>query len=211
VVYAGGKFASVGVNGVNFVSLDGVKWVGSNPATTHGLSALAYAPSLDRFVAVGASANMYATGNAPQASAVRYRLYHDGTKEHHYTTDSNEYTTLGTRGWTLEGVAHKALVNDSILDGTLPVALYRLYHVGIQQHLWTTDKNEYDTLGTWGWTPEGIDRYIMDRPVSGQTVALYRLTHSFLPIHLWTTDSNEYTVLAGFGWIQEGIVGHVLP
>jgi hypothetical protein len=213
VIYTGTKFASVGVSGVNFTSLDGVKWVGSNPITSHSLAGLAYSPGLDRLVSVGSSSIVYATANAAQSGRARYRLYHDGTKEHLYTTDTNEYQTLGTRGWTLEGVAHQALVNDSILDGTLPVALYRLYHPGILQHLWTTDRNEYDTLGNSarGWVPEGIDRYIMDRAVSGQTVPMYRLAHSVLPIHLWTTDINEYTVLATRGWVQEGIVGHVLP
>ena len=162
-------------------------------------------------MAVSASVTAYATGSPSQSGTQRYRLYHDGTKEHLYTTDLNEYTTLGTRGWVLEGSAHQALINDSILDGTLPVALYRLYHVGILQHLWTTDKNEYDVLGLNGWVQEGIDRYIMDRAVPGQTVPLYRLAHSVLPIHLWTTDANEYVVLKDRGWIQEGVAGHVLP
>lgn len=141
----------------------------------------------------------------------RYRLYSDITKEHHYTTDLNEYTVLGTRGWLQEGVAHKAYTTNAPAHGLVPVPLYRLYHAGILQHLWTTDANEYSVLGTRGWTQEGIDGYILPSSVPGVTVPLYRLAYLFLPIHLWTTDLNEYTVLATRGWVQEGVVGHVVP
>ncbi len=44
----------------------------------------------------------------------RYRLYSDITKEHHYTTDLNEYNVLGTRGWTLEGVAHRVYTTNAL-------------------------------------------------------------------------------------------------
>ncbi len=92
-----------------------------------------------------------------------------------------------------------------------PVPLYRLYHAGIRQHLWTTDANEYAVLATRGWSQEGIDGYVLPTEVAGVTVPLYRLAYTALPLHLWTTDFNEYTVLATRGWIQEGIVGHVVP
>jgi hypothetical protein len=141
----------------------------------------------------------------------RYRLYSDITKEHHYTTDSNEYAVLGTRGWTQEGIAHKTYTGLAPVSGITPVALYRLYNPAIVQHLWTTDANEYAVLGTRGWTGEGVESYILPSAVAGTTVPLYRMSYAFLPIHLWTTDQNEYTVLATRGWTQEGAIGHVVP
>ena len=140
----------------------------------------------------------------------RYRLYSDVTKEHHYTTDLNEYNTLGSRGWVQEGVAHQVYATNAEVLGLVPVPLYRLYHEAIQQHLWTTDANEYSVLATLGWTQEGTDGHILASAVPGVTTPLYRLAYAFLPLHLWTTDLNEYQVLATLGWIQEGIVGHVI-
>ncbi len=155
------------------------------------------------------------TGSGPGPGACvqvsRFRLYSDVTKEHHYTTDSNEYAVLGTRGWIQEGVAHKVCTSAAPVSGLMPVPLYRVYHDGIKQHLWTTDANEYSVLGSRGWIQEGVDGYILPSAASGLSVPLYRLAYTFLPIHLWTTDLNEYDVLAGRGWIQEGVVGHVLP
>ena len=34
-----------------------------------------------------------------------YRLYYEGTKDHHYTMDRNEYDVLAGRGWRQEGIA----------------------------------------------------------------------------------------------------------
>ncbi len=148
---------------------------------------------------------------APSETADRYRLYSDITKEHHYTTDAYEYLVLGTRGWIQEGVAHRVYLAATPVSGVTPVPLYRLYHPGIRQHLWTTDRNEYDVLGTRGWIQENVDGYILPSAIAGLTVPLYRLAHVALPLHLWTTDLNEYTVLATRGWAQEGVVGHALP
>jgi Zn-dependent metalloprotease len=148
--------------------------------------------------------------DCPAGVVNRYRLYSPVTKEHHYTTDLNEYTTLGTWGWVQEGVAHQVFPTDASVYGQNPVPLYRLYHAGIRQHLWTTDTNEYAVLGGLGWTQEGIDGYILAVEVSGVTTPLYRLAYAFEPLHLWTVDFNEYQTLASLGWIQEGIAGHVV-
>jgi hypothetical protein len=147
---------------------------------------------------------------AASATVLQYRLYHDGTKEHLYTTDLNEYNILGTRGWTLEGVAYRMLTNGTY-GGQLTVPLFRLYHPGILQHHWTTDSNESTTLGTIPqWNYEAIIGYVVPVQVSG-TVALYRMALANPPLHLWTTDLNEYETLATRGWIKEGIVGYVVP
>jgi len=148
---------------------------------------------------------------APAGLANRFRLYSDVTKEHLYTTDTNEYNVLGMQGWAQEGVAHRVYTTNAPVYGLTPVPLYRVHHPGIHQHLWTTDPNEYAVLGAGAWTQEGIDGYLLPSPVAGVTVPLYRLAYRFLPIHLWTTDTNEYSVLNTQGWVQEGVVGHVVP
>jgi hypothetical protein len=144
-------------------------------------------------------------------TVVQYRLYHDGTKEHLYTTDLNEYNILGTRGWVQEGPAYTMFSNPGTSGGVSTVPFFRLYHAGTQQHLWTTDYNEALVLSDFTtWAYEGIIGYLLPSSGSG-TVPLYRMNLPFPPIHLWTTDLNEYTVLANRGWIQEGAVGHARP
>jgi hypothetical protein len=148
---------------------------------------------------------------APANTVLQYRLYHDGTKEHLYTTDTNEYNVLGARGWTLEGSAYTMFSNPGTSSGTTTVPFFRLYHPASQQHLWTTDFNEALTLSDFTtWFYEGIIGYLL--PTSGTgTIPLYRMNLPNPPIHLWTTDLNEYTVLQGRGWVPEGVVGHVKP
>jgi bacillolysin len=143
-------------------------------------------------------------------TVVQYRLYSDVTKEHLYTTDLNEYTVLGTRGWTQEGVGYKMLTNGTY-GGVLTTPLFRMYHPGILQHHWTTDSNETLVLtGTPAWFYEAIIGYVVPTQVPG-TIPLYRMALESPPIHLWTTDLNEYNTLATRGWVKEGIVGYVVP
>jgi hypothetical protein len=149
----------------------------------------------------------------PQAATpiLQYRLYHDGTKEHLYTTDLNEYNVLGSRGWTQEGVAYRMLTNGVYNGVSATIPLFRAYHPGILQHLWTTDSNEAATLGgTSSWFYEDIIGYMLPTQAAG-TIPLYRLALASPPIHLWTTDLNEYTVLQTRGWTGEGIIGYVVP
>ena len=68
-----------------------------------------------------------------------FRLNSDITKEHLYTTDYNEYVTLGNAGWAQEGVAFIA----PAYNGT---DVYRFYVPSTLQHVWTRDQNEYNTL-----------------------------------------------------------------
>ncbi|MBF0777381.1 GBS Bsp-like repeat-containing protein [Streptococcus cuniculi] len=79
-------------------------------------------------------------------------------------------------------------------------SVYRLYHPGLQVHLYTRDVNEYKVLGTRGWKQEGESWKIATQ----QGEPVYRLYHPGLRIHLYTKDRNEYQVLGGRGWNQEG-------
>src|SRR6185369_9305788 len=107
------------------------------------------------------SATSTVTVNAsPAAVAIpRYRLYSDVTKEHHFTTDLNEYNTLGTYigTWVQEGAVGKVLNNPGSFNAVTAVPYYRLYNTATQWHHWTTDANEYYTLSTVyaGWNGEG--------------------------------------------------------
>jgi hypothetical protein len=144
----------------------------------------------------------------------RYRLYSDVTKEHHFTTDLNEYNVLGgfVGTWVQEGMVGKILDNPGSFNGVAAIPYYRLYDNGTHWHHWTTDANEYYTLAQYAsWSAEGVDGYILPANPPG-TTQLYRLNYPFLgTLHHWTTDANEYATLIGsFGWVGEGGAGFVV-
>jgi uncharacterized repeat protein (TIGR01451 family) len=146
---------------------------------------------------------------------VRYRLYSPVTKEHHFTTDLNEYNTLGsyTGTWTQEGTVGKVLNNPGSFGGVTAVPYYRLYNGSTQWHHWTTDPNEYYTLaGAPGWYAEGVDGYILPAAAPTGTTQLYRLNYPPLgSLHHWTIDANEYnTLITSYGWVGEGGSGFVV-
>lgn len=78
--------------------------------------------------------------------------------------------------------------------------IYRLYLPSTGEHLYTSDKNEYDTLyRRFGWGQEGIGWYA---PSSG--TAVYRLYQPGLKNHLYTTDKNEVRILTTkYGWLAD--------
>ena len=164
---------------------------------------------LGRDVATGTIVNDDPGGVAP--TTPQYRLYHEGTKEHLYTTDLNEYNVLATQGWDAEGIAYRMFGTTGTFGGVGVIPFYRLYHPGIVQHHWTTDPNEAVVLaGTGVWTYEGIIGYLLPTSAPG-TVPLYRMFLESPPLHLWTTDATEYAVLQTRGWTAEGICGYVAP
>ena len=85
-----------------------------------------------------------------------YRLYNPNSFEHHWTTDANEYTVLGTIGWIQEGA--DGYVFASQVSGSEP--LYRLYNPNDGLHLWTMDANEKKVLIGIGFIDEGIACYV---------------------------------------------------
>jgi uncharacterized repeat protein (TIGR01451 family) len=155
------------------------------------------------------------TVNAAPAGVptLRYRLYSPASLEHHYTTDLNEYTVLGASGaWVQEGTVGKVLDNPGSFNGVQATPYYRLYNTITLWHHWTTDPNEYYTLGTFpGWNQEGVDGYILPTSTTG-TLQLFRLTYPFVGgLHHWTVDPNEYaTLTTTYGWVGEGGSGFVI-
>ncbi|HUP30948.1 MAG TPA: hypothetical protein VM122_12285 [Usitatibacter sp.] len=152
---------------------------------------------------------------SPAAKPVlRYRLYSPVTREHHFTTDANEYAVLGALAgtWVAEGTAGKVLDNPGVFNGVTAVPYYRLYGSSSQQHHWTSDANEYYTLlMSPAWQGEGVDGYVLPTATTG-TTPLYRLNYPFVAgLHHWTIDGVEYSTLVGsYGWIGEGGAGHVI-
>jgi uncharacterized repeat protein (TIGR01451 family) len=156
------------------------------------------------------------TASVPPAAnhVQRYRLYSPVTLEHHFTTDLNEYNVLGalTGTWVQEGGAGKVLDNPGSFNGVEAVQYYRLYHSPTQWHHWTTDANEYYTLGMFpGWNQEGVDGFILPTATAG-AIQLYRLNYPFTAgLHHWTIDPVEYNqLITNFGWIGEGGSGFVV-
>jgi uncharacterized repeat protein (TIGR01451 family) len=150
--------------------------------------------------------------SAAATQVLRYRLYSDGTKEHLFTTDLNEYNVLGANGWSQEGTVGKVLNNPGSFNGVQATPYYRLYNTSSTWHHWTTDANEYYTLIQFtNWNGEGVDGYILPTLTAGAT-QLYRLLYPFVPgLHHWTIDANEYnTLISQYGWTGEGGAGFVI-
>jgi hypothetical protein len=84
-----------------------------------------------------------------------YRLYNTVTRQHHWTTDTNEVSVLsGQADWNYEGIVGYVVPEPTTAPGVTP--LYRLWDTGAL-HLWTTDLNEKTVLSTErGWIFEGI-------------------------------------------------------
>lgn len=83
-----------------------------------------------------------------------YRLYNNVLCNHLYTTDLNEIrvlTSMDNTAWTVDNN------NEPLFYSAGDVSIYRVYNEGLNgMHHLTTDRNEYDTLPTYGWTQEGV-------------------------------------------------------
>lgn len=94
---------------------------------------------------------------APSTGTPVYRLYNNVLCNHLYTTDLNEIkvlTSMPDTAWSVDNNNQPLFYS----DGEVPI--YRVYNEGLQgMHHLTTDKNEYDTLPTYGWAQEGVSLY----------------------------------------------------
>ena len=79
-------------------------------------------------------------------------------------------------------------------------SVYRLYHGGIQRHLYTQDQNEVSVLKTRGWNSEGVNFKSAD---NGTPV--YRLYSAVTKEHHYTTSSHERATLIERGWYDEEV------
>ena len=117
-------------------------------------------------------------------------------------------TTLGT------ATGSPFAIHYSLAAGA-PETVYRLYNPLTQEHLFTTDANEYAVLATRQWSQEGAAYQVFDGSAElggSPTVPEYRLYNAATRQHLWTTDRNEYFTLRDeAGWTAEGVAAYVLP
>ena len=79
--------------------------------------------------------------------------------------------------------------------------LYRLYNTWTHEHLFTTDKNEYDMLVAAGWTAEESTGKVAVKQGKG----VYRLYNPTTGEHHYTTDEDEVADCVKAGWKNEGI------
>ena len=80
-------------------------------------------------------------------------------------------------------------------------AMYRLYNPYTHEHLFTTDKNEYDMLVAAGWTAEGSTGKVAVKQGKG----VYRLYNPTTGEHHYTTSEDEVAACVKAGWVNEGI------
>lgn len=79
-------------------------------------------------------------------------------------------------------------------------SVHRLYHAGIQRHLYTQDQNEIAILKTRGWKYEGETFRSAD-----YGIPVYRLYSPVTKEHLYTTSSLERDILVQRGWDYESV------
>ena len=84
------------------------------------------------------------------------------------------------------------------------VAMYRLYNPYTHEHLFTTDKNEYDNLVAAGWTGEESDGKV----AVNQGKGVYRLYNPTTGEHHYTTKEDEVADCVKAGWVNEGVKFH---
>jgi muramidase-2 len=77
----------------------------------------------------------------------------------------------------------------------------RLYNRWSGEHLYTTSRTEYNSLGKVGWSGEGT---AWAAPGSGSN-PVWRLYNRWSGDHLLTSDRKEYDALGRAGWNREGV------
>lgn len=83
-------------------------------------------------------------------------------------------------------------------EDTVPI--YRVYNEWSGEHIFTTEKGEYDALGRAGWTQEDI---AWRAPAFSDT-PVYRLYNPYTGDHHYTTNYYEYIQSGIAGWDMEG-------
>jgi len=136
-----------------------------------------------------------------------YRLWNTVSGEHHYTADTNEYTTLINMGigWINEGVSFYVYAEDT--DELDPV--YRFHNPSTGYHFYTISGEEKTNYIAAGWNYEGISYYAYTTSTD-RTLPLYRMYNSSSYEYLFSTDLNECNSLNGVaGWTYLGIAFYV--
>ena len=197
---------NVGANTISLMNDAGTAWLGPIAAG----SSASLSNSQCTVYASGASASAQGNNLTLNVPLSFQASYAGGTPEKRIFVMATDYAGL-TSPWMPFGIWYP-----SPLTGSL-ITRYRLYFPVTKEHLYTTDLNEYNVLGTQGWQQEGADASVFNGPasVSGMaTVPFWRLYYTTNMTHFWTTDRNEYlTLMTGYGgaFTGEGADEFLLP
>ncbi len=165
----------------------------------------------------------------PTAATVRtgpwYRIYDPFSKSYLYSFDQNEYNTLGSRGFTPQGISGLVMDSPTTVAGVSNIAWYRVFVNSTNSHLWTSDRNEFLTLinQQQAYVGEGVAAFVMpyidaQGNVSSQvtnTIPFYRAAYQGANLHFWTADTDEYFGKNGkglpAGYLGEGVACYIFP
>ncbi|KAH7684508.1 hypothetical protein AAVH_40984, partial [Aphelenchoides avenae] len=143
-----------------------------------------------------------------------YRAYHEGVRDHFYTTTSDEFASAKTKhGYKGEGVTGRVLRAKA--PNTTP--LYRLYQAERRDHFYTTYKEERDNaISKLGYKDEGIVGYVYKasngKCPCAEVRPFYRMYNDGAVDHFYTMDAAEKANAIGkLGYSDEGIVACIYP
>ena len=118
-----------------------------------------------------------------------YRAYRADTDDHFLTASKAEYDNLPAE-YSREGVAFMGADSGAIV--------YRLYNPNAEQHMYTTDYDEAQSLVKAGWRTETVT-FASAR----EGTPVLRLYNPNSGSHHWTTDPAERDMLVDAGWREE--------
>jgi hypothetical protein len=131
--------------------------------------------------------------------AVVYRFYNSETQAHFFTSDVNEKNSIiaNLPQFEFEGAKFEsnAVAGD---PGTSPV--YRLYNASTGKHLFTSNKEERDSLLLLTkpgqippntWSDEAIGYHAFTSPSAEQSMPLYRFYNTKTDTHFYTDSKDE--------------------
>ncbi len=154
-----------------------------------------------------------------------YRIYDPFSASYLYTFDANEYNTLGTRGFVLQGASGLVMDGPTTVGGVTNIAWYRVFVNATNSHLWTSDRNEFLTLinAQQAYVGEGVAAFVMPyinalgvvSPQVTNTIPFYRAAFQGRNLHFWTSDADEFFSRNGkqlpTGYVGEGIACYIFP
>ncbi|GHU63918.1 hypothetical protein FACS189418_8120 [Clostridia bacterium] len=123
----------------------------------------------------------------------------------------------------VDRVVKQAYTEWSMLQSEHPelVPVFRIYNPNSGEHLYTTNKVEYNHLAQIGWQGEGLvwyapayDTVVKDSiwyKYSVESTLVYRLYNRYSGEHIYTKDRSEVDQLVKLGWNDEGVAWYSGP
>jgi uncharacterized protein (TIGR03437 family) len=154
-----------------------------------------------------------------------YRVYDPFSNSYLYTADTNEYNTLGARGFVQQGQSGLVMSGPTTVTGVSNIAWYRVYVNSTNSHFWTSDRNEFLTLINLqqAYVGEGVAAFVMPyinalgqvSPQVTNSIPFWRAVYQGAILHFWTSDPDEYNGTNGkhlpAGYVGEGIACYIFP